>query len=214
LDYAVFIGEEKTLIYKRDCGIVLNEPSLVATQDGKVISVGKNALQYLESQEVVFKQITRHGNLINTDYASIFIAAMLKKVGTMCDCLVCIPSSLDASALNDYKTAFYTAGVADATFIPTAAANAFHYNFDFSKKSEFLSVIIDGESADMVLLRGAEIVDGGCLYDLSKFDEALNQIQSKYPSIERHLGDRMSITNGAGKLLLNPMLVRKIVDAN
>ncbi|MDR0461863.1 MAG: rod shape-determining protein [Christensenellaceae bacterium] len=214
MDFAVFIGEEKTLIYKKGQGIVLNEPSIIAVTDGKVTAVGKTALQFLDRPDTVFKQVIRQGALINVEHSSVFVAAMLKKVGTMCDCLVCIPSSLDQNALNDYKTAVYTAGVADATFIPSVIASAYHAGFKLGAKTEFLSVITDGESADMAVLCGPEIIDGGTLHDLSKFDLALTGFQEHYPNVEKHLGDRMSVINGAGELLSKPELVRKIVEAN
>jgi len=214
VDFAIFIGEEKTLIYRNGQGIVLNEPSMVAYLNGKIIAVGKDTLQYLENPDVKFNQIIKFGNIQNVDAASVFLRALIKKVGTMGVCLICIPASLNQDGLNNYKTAIYSAGVADAMFIPSVVANLVASGHDLFNETKIMSIVMEGESADIAVIRGGEIIDGGSLYDIDRFEEARTQLEAKYSGIQSFHGDRMMIINGAGELLTKPDIVKKIIALN
>ena len=214
MDFAVFIGEEKTLIFQKKQGIVLNEPSLLALKNEKVVAVGKTAVQLIDDPDIVFKQVVRRNYIVNIDYASVFMNIILKKVGTMCKCIICIPSSLDQEALNDYKSVVYTAGVADAVFVPSVIANAYATDYDINSQDEFLSIVIDGEYVDMAVIRGGEIIGGGTLYSMQKFEQAKKQLISTHKITKQFTGDRISVVNGAGALLSKQEVVKKIIELN
>jgi rod shape-determining protein MreB len=214
VDFAVFFGEEKTLIYKKGQGVVLNEPTVTAHMDDRIVAVGKESLEYMDREGVTFLSPVRNSLIRNVDHAGIFLGQMLKKVGRMCSCLVCVPSSLDAAALNDYKTAFYSAGVADAVFIPQVIASAVALGYDISGCDPVLATVIEGESADLAVILNGEIVAGGTLDDLSKFDTAKKQLLQSRPNVRHLEGNRISVITGAGGLLSREDLVRKIIDLN
>ena len=61
-DMAIDLGTANTLVYVKDAGIVLNEPSVVAVLNSnlgskKVIAVGQEAREMLEGLQVILKLI-------------------------------------------------------------------------------------------------------------------------------------------------------------
>lgn len=218
MDYAVFVGEEKTLIYKKGQGIVLNEPSITVHSEGnKVISVGKSAMKFnQQGSNIIVQPVVKHGCIQSIDNAGIFLAQMFKKIGRINNCLVCIPSSLDSNGLNLYKDAVYSAASSDVAivFIPQVIANAIAQGYNIESTELVLSTVVEGDSADLAVIRSGEIIDGGTLSGLKKFDEAKNRLLRTYPKIKHLHGSRINVINGAGKLLANDSLIRKIVELN
>lgn len=181
MDFALFFGQEKTLLYKKGQGVVFNEPTV--TPD------------------------------INA--AAPFLRSAFKKVGAIgADILVCIPASLSSFALNDYKTALFSAGASDASFISSALAAACDqgYNPDLAPKA--ISIVTEGSYADLVVIDNGEIVDGGTLTSPEKFALARAEITKRHPRIPIYVGDRISIVTGAGKLLSAPKVLKALIDLN
>jgi len=214
MDFAVFLGDEKTLIYKKGQGLVLNEPSMTAHVDGKIISVGKSAIKFVNDPSVSFYPIVSHGYIQSVENASVFLREMFKKVGKAPTCLICIPSSLDTMALNNYKTAFFTAGAIDVEFVPQVVTSAIAGGYDPMSVEAILSTVIEGDCADIAIIRSGEIIDGGTLNSLDKFTEAKSRLLREYPKVKIYDGGRLESATGAGKLLGNEMLIRKIVELN
>ena len=212
MDFAVYIGEEKTVIYKKNDGIVLNEPSLLAYRNAKLIAAGRSAASFEGESGVSVSPVVIHGVIQNVGDASVFFRHISEKVGGMGSCVFCISSSLTAGELNDFKTAIYSAGVGDAVFIPKVIAAAFENGYKFTN-GEVLSVVIDGDFADMAVIKGFQIVDGGTLDDLSKLEESKKRLIRKHQEITQLTGDRMTVINGAGKLLSTDF-IKKIVKEN
>jgi len=242
MDFAVYLGGERTVIYKRGQGIVLNEPTLVAYKEiieapakkhkrkakkprptTKVIAVGKDAAK-LEGHEDVFVVCPfLNGRITDTILAGALFTDLFKKVsgGSVAvkrRCIICIPSSLTASELNDYKTTVYVAGVAEAKFIPAVVASAFNKGYDVHSEFVALSVITENGGADMAVILNGEIIAGGTVEDASKLEDAKKQILSTLEGVEEYddlgLGDRISVITGAGWLLEKDLLVKKLIKVN
>jgi len=218
MDYAVFVGEEKTLLYKKGQGIVLNEPSVTAHKDGKIIAVGKSALQFNNAShfDVTIQPLVKHGRIKSVETAAVFFAHMFKKMGRVGSCLICIPSSLDAHGLNGYKNVIYSSYARDVviTFMPQVIASAYASAYRISDDEIVLSIVTEGDSADLAIIRFGEIIDGGTLPNLEKFEEAKSRLVRAYPDARVIQGDRLSVINGAGRLLENDSLIRRIVELN
>ena len=213
MDFAVYIGEEKILIYKKDSGIVLNEPALFAYKNNKLIAVGKSALQFEGDADATISPVVRHGILQNVGDTSAFIQHMVEKVGKISRCIVCISSSISANELYDYKSSIYSAGIVDAVFIPKVIASAVDCGQSLASGENVLSMVKDGNFVDMAIINGCEIVSGGTLDDLGKLEEAKKRLISGCPKIKQTVGDHINVINGAGRLLSNNML-RNIVKSN
>jgi rod shape-determining protein MreB len=214
VNFAVYLGEEKTLIYKRGQGIVLNEPSVIARVGGRTVAYGRAALKYLNVDGVTFNSPIYRSCIQSTAEAAAFIAEMCKKVHGIVECLFCIPSCLTTAELNDYKTAIYSSGINDAAFVPVTVASAFGFGYEITNKQPVLSVVTEGEFADITVIRGGEIIDGGALYDMAMLDAEHGIMADKYPNIIEFTGDRKSIIFGAGRMLDNPDVIKRVVKLN
>ena len=213
MDFAVYIGEEKILIYKKGDGIILNEPALLAYKNNTLIAVGKSAQVLSGDSGISVFPVVSNGTIRNINDSAVFIRNMAEKVGGITNCIFCISSSLSANELDDMKTAIYSAGIVDAVFIPKVIANAFGCGYNIGQKEDVLSIVTDGNFADMAVIHNHEIVAGGTLEDLSLLDEAKKRLIRKNPAIRQLSGDRISVINGAGRLLSGDNL-RKIVKMN
>jgi len=241
MDFAVYLGGERTVIYKRGQGIVLNEPTVVAYKEiietserkakrtkklrptTKVIAVGKEAMKLAGHEDVFVVTPFLDGRITDTMLAGALFTDLFKKVsgGSVAvkrRCLICIPSSLTASELNDYKTAVYVAGVAEAKFIPAVVASAFNKGYDFRSEFVALSIIVEGGGADIAVIQNGEIIAGGTVEDVSKLEDAKKQILHTLDGVEEYddlgLGDRISVITGAGWLLEKDLLIKKLIRMN
>ncbi|MCL2228896.1 MAG: rod shape-determining protein [Firmicutes bacterium] len=214
MDFAIFIGGERTVIYKAGQGIVLNELSLVAKKDGKIIACGNDCERYKDSLDTTIHEVIRFGCVHDVGDASVFLASCVRKLRVLARFIVCIPSSLALDALDDYKTAIYTAGVADAEFIPCTIASLFVTDYDISMDAKVLSIVVVGGYADMNVIQRGEIIDGGTLFDLTDFEDAKRSLLNKHQVVKVHHGERITIINGAGNLLKKKDLIKRIVKLN
>jgi len=177
MDFAVFVGGEKTLVYRRGQGIVLN----AATED---------------------KNLTE------------FLRPILKKLGSGPDCLLCVGSSWSVHDVDDFREHFLAAGAVDVAVIPTAVAGAVGAGYDVTSKDEILSVVTEGNWADVCVIHHGEIIDGGTIENLEKLERAKKQLLQKHPNIPVFTADRITVINGAGKLLSDEKTLKRIIKSN
>jgi len=221
MDFAVYMGDKRTVIYKRGQGIVLNEPTILATREGKVVGIGRGAERYLGMEDIIIEYPMIHGCIEDVKIASVFFSDMWRRVSGQsmvirAGCVFCIPSSLQPAQLNDYKTVAYSAGVADAEFIPAVIASAVGQGYDVFRPNVVVSVITENETADIAAIHGGEIVGGGTIDDMAKLETAIKQVAGGVDGdvSKVYRGDRITIAEGAGKLLDNDQLIKKIVNLN
>ena len=221
VEYALYIGEEKNIIYKKGQGIVLNEPSIIAHADDKPIAAGNSVLRFVntagKNSNIIFHSVVRHGYVQNLDMASIFLSAMFKKIGRITNCLVPTPSSLDANGVMDYKTAIMHASATDTTvvFIPQVITSAFELGYiPWQGDDPALSIVIEGDVADLAIISRGEIIDGGTINNLNLLEDAKQRLVRKYPNAKLYEGNRLSVIHGAGKLLSKEAVVQRIIELN
>jgi len=214
MNYAIYFGEEKTVISAKGVGIVLNEPSITAHLGGKIVGAGREALKFLDEDGAAFKPVVGNFMITSVPDATYFLTEILKTIGGITDCLVCIPSSLNPGALNDYKAVMFGAGVTSVEFIPAVIANAICNGYDIESDTRVLSTITEGDTAEMAVIERGEIVDGGTLNDLTKFDEERIALAHKHTETIVMAGDRITVAMGACELLKQEKIVRKIIKLN
>jgi len=214
VQYALFVGEEKTLLFRKGQGIVLNEPSVIARKGNKIVALGKDIHKHIEDSNIHFTPVIEKFCIKNVRDATAYFKSIVQKVGSIGEVLVCIPSSIGVRELDDYKTALFTAGVGNIAFVPAVVANAFAFGYELNSHGEFLSTVSEGDTADMAVILGGEIVDGGTLDDVKLFAEAKQNLLNAHENMVECNGDRISVINGAGVLLNDDGLIKKIVALN
>ena len=79
--------------------------------------------------------------------------------------------------------------------------------------NNILPEIIKNDIADIVVILQGEIVGGGTLANIKKIEESKRQLKNNF-DMKEYNGGRMTIINGAGRLLDNDGLIKKIISKN
>ena len=197
------LGSGRTVIYKRNDGIVLNEASKIAftrefigkEKPGKarkfknnILAVGEAArkMQDRSGPEVFFESPVVGGKIADLPLAKKFFTDILKKIsGNLAlsrSCLFCVPCSLNAAEINDYKSVAYGAGADDLEFIPNVIAGAIALGADVSGATAVMYVNIGESGTDIAVITFAGILAGGTIDDGgAAATKAVHEyIQSKY----------------------------------
>jgi rod shape-determining protein MreB and related proteins len=131
-DLAIDLGTANTLVYMKDKGIVLNEPSVIAMnrQTGEVLATGHEAWQMIGRTPgyIVAVRPLRGGAITDFDVTERMIRLLLQRVGvsrfTRPKVVICVPSAITEVERRAVTDAARRAGAADAQLIeqPMAAA--------------------------------------------------------------------------------------------
>lgn len=182
----MLLGDTRTMIYKRDQGIVLNEPTVVAytpaektivgkktkTIPIKILAVGKATAKLDKTDDdlngTLIASPIQNGHILEQNLATKIFDELFKKVSDANlalkrRCLFCIPCSLSDQELNAYKHVAYSAKVADAEFIPMVITNAYGMGHNIDSTEAIISIVLEDGITDIAIIKNATIVAGGTL---------------------------------------------------
>jgi rod shape-determining protein MreB len=242
MDFAIQLGSASTVIYKKNDGIVLNEATKIAYTRVRVgaekkrkkgdeekakyrlniVAVGEAArrMQDRADRSVIIESPVNGGKVTDMELAKRYFGDIFKKVaGSLAfsrNCLFCIPCSLSAAEVNDFKSVAYASGVDSMEFVPNVIAGAIAMGADVLGSSAVMYVNIAESGTEIAvityggMLAGGSIEDGGALATKAVHDF----IESKHRIvISRHMAERAKIE--CATLLLNNEVSFKVkgVDA-
>ncbi|MGH9179249.1 MAG: rod shape-determining protein [Acidimicrobiales bacterium] len=131
-DLAIDLGTANTLVYARDRGIVLNEPTVIALNEKTqaVLAMGHDAWQMIGRTPgyIVAVRPLRKGAITDFDITQRMIRLLLKRAGVTrfnrTRVLICVPSAITELERRAVEEAARRAGAADPYLIhqPMAAA--------------------------------------------------------------------------------------------
>ena len=131
-DLAIDLGTANTLVYARDRGIVLNEPTVIALNEKtqEVLAMGHDAWQMIGRTPgyIVAVRPLRKGAITDFDITQRMIRLLLKRAGVTRfnrpRVLICVPSAITEVERRAVEEAARRAGAADPYLIhqPMAAA--------------------------------------------------------------------------------------------
>jgi len=173
MDYAIYIGDLTTTVYKKDVGTVLSEASCVAYQKGargefESLAVGDLAKRMHDKsggREVIVSMPVRNGRITDIEGAKVFFKGILAKVESSKkpSVLVLISSSLTKQEFNTWKKAVYASHVSDAEFVPFVITSAIGLGFNVEGLEAGLSVHIGDTGTDIAVISLAGIIRGGTI---------------------------------------------------
>lgn len=184
-DMAIDLGTANTLVYVRDKGIVLNEPSVVAIsmQGGKkhVLAVGNEAKQMLGRTpgNIVATRPLRDGVIADFEVAEAMIKHFIRKVHNRRSfvspkMMICVPSGSTAVEQRAIQESAESAGASQVELIEEPMAAAIGAGLPVTEPSGSMVVDIGGGTTEV-----AVISLGGIVYARSvrvggdKMDEAI-----------------------------------------
>jgi len=208
MDIGVDLGTASVLVYVKNKGIVLNEPSVVAIdrETNKIFAVGEEARRMLGRTpgNIVAIRPLKEGVIADYDTTEKMLRYFIERA---CGrsflfkprVMVCIPSGVTGVEERAVKEAAIQAGAKEAHLIEEPLAAALGAGVDIAQASGSMVVDIGGGTSDIAVLSLGGIV---CSRSLriggDKFDDALvRYVRKKYNlMIGERTGEEIKITVG------------------
>lgn len=213
---AVDFGGSYTSIYRKDCGLVLKEPTLIGaimTNSGYEVKVmgakAKEIQGKTDDRTVVFSPVSE-GVIKSPDYATILLKYFLDKVipkksiFTKIKCVIPYPVGLSQEEKEDYKKVFLNVGISDVIFIPRLLCSCYGGGINIFANSANMVIDIGGVSTDVGVINLGALIDGATLCVGGKAIDAqiVRTVSSKY-GVEIGLTSAQKLKEEIGSLYSN-----------
>ncbi|HBM76078.1 MAG TPA: rod shape-determining protein, partial [Clostridiaceae bacterium] len=200
-DVGIDLGTASVLVYIRGKGIVLNEPSVVATDSSKknVLAIGEEARQMIGRTpgNIIATRPLKDGVISDYDVTEKMLRHFIRKaMGRRGSILrprvaVCIPCEATEVEKRAVKDAALSAGAGKVCLIEEPVAAAIGAGLDISKASGSLIIDIGGGTTDVAVISLGGMVVRSCLKIAGdKFDEAIVRYIRKKHNVM--IGERTS----------------------
>jgi len=189
-DIGIDLGTASVLVYVKERGIVLNEPSVVAIEKytGELIAVGEEARRMLGRTpgNIVAIRPMREGVIANFDVTEKMLRYFINKAMTK-GCffkprvMVGIPSGVTSVEERAVKQAALSAGARDAFLIEEPLAAALGVGLDITEPSGTMVIDVGGGTTDIAVLSlGGIVASKSVRVGGDKFDESLIRYIRRY----------------------------------
>lgn len=166
-DIGIDLGTTNVLIYVKDEGIVLNEPSIVALESdtNTIVAVGKEAKEMLGRTPGKIRAIKpmKDGVIADFEAAEIMLNSFIKQIKarkllTRPRILICCPTNITPVEKNAIKEAAERAGARKVYIEEEPKVAAIGSGLDISKPIANMIIDIGGGTTDIAVLSLNEIV--------------------------------------------------------
>ncbi len=169
---ALKLGSTITTIFKQGEGLVLKEPSLIATvghlKDREIKAIGSEAkrMQGRTSGNVSIISPINTGIITDSEMATEMLKGFLKKIFPRTiikpniKALVCVPIGITINEKKVFEKVCYNAGIADVVLIPAVICSAIGENINISGSAGKLIVNIGGGCTNIAAIAMNNIVTG------------------------------------------------------
>jgi rod shape-determining protein MreB len=188
-DIGIDLGTASVLVYVKNKGVVLNEPSVVAIDKNtdKILAVGEEARQMLGRTpgNIIAVRPLREGVISNYDVTERMLKYFISKV---CGnrkifkprIIVCVPSGVTQVEKRAVLDATNQAGARKTYLIEEPVAAAIGAGLDISKPTGNMIVDIGGGTTDVAVISlGGIVVSASIKVAGDKFDEAIVRYMRK-----------------------------------
>lgn len=198
-DIAIDLGTASILVYTKEKGIVLNEPSVVAieTSTGKLIEVGKKAQDMIgrNPDDITVIRPMRKGVISDFDSTMTMIKFILNKTCKWSffkpRVIVCIPSIVTEVEKKAVVDAMVGGGARNAYLIEEPIAAAIGAGLDISKPEGNLVIDIGGGTTDIAVISlGSMVVHTSLKIAGDEFDQDIIKYVRKTHNMI--IGERMA----------------------
>lgn len=188
-DIGIDLGTANTLLYIRNKGIVLNEPTVVAIEKDKVIAVGEEAAKMFgkEPKNIKIIRPLQEGIMIDSDITELMLKEFIDKIKIKYKIirpkvLICCPSTIsaiDKEKIREVMERFFTRKTYIEEEAKLAAIGA---GLDITKPIANMVIDIGGGTTDIAVLSLDGVVKSKSLKIASNtFEEdIIKYIKDKY----------------------------------
>ncbi len=165
-DIGIDLGTANTLIYVRNRGIVVNEPSIVAFEEnnGKVVAVGSEAREMLgrTHQEIVTIRPLKDGVIADFEATEVMMREFIKKAKvnriSIGKIIVCVPSGITEVEKRAVRDSAERAGAREVYLVAEAMASAIGIGLDIEKPMGNMIIDIGGGTSEIAVISLGGIV--------------------------------------------------------
>ena len=169
-DIGIDLGTANTLVYARDRGIVIREPSVVAVQSGtnRVLAVGDEAKRMLGRTpgNIVAIRPLKSGVIADFDASEQMINLFIKSIPTLKNkifspsliMVICIPSGITEVERRAVKDSAIRAGARDVVLLEEPMAAAIGVGLPIDEPSANMIVDIGGGTTEVAIISLAGVV--------------------------------------------------------
>lgn len=187
-DIGMDLGTANTLIYVKNRGIVVNEPSIVAIEEnsGKVLAVGKEAREMYgrTHQDIITIRPLKDGVIADFEATEIMMREFIKKakvnrisIGRI---VVCVPSGITEVEKRAVRDSAERAGAREVYLIAEAMASAVGIGLDIQKPIGNMIVDIGGGTCEIAVISlGGIVLHTSIRIAGDEMDEAIVQYFKK-----------------------------------
>ena len=181
-DMAVDLGTANTVVYVRNEGIILFEPSVIAIDEttGRVQAVGDEARRMIGRTPATIRATRplRHGVMTDFDMTEQMLRGFLAKAnghrGTHRRVVLCVPSGITDVEERAVKEATLTAGAREADLIEEPMAGAIGAGLPVAEPSANMVVDIGGGTTEVAVISlGGIVVSRSLRVGGYEMDEAI-----------------------------------------
>ena len=182
----VELGSTNTYIYRVGKGLLLAEPTLVATKYGheELFAVGLDAKKLIgkTSEAITVISPIQNGTVANKSMAQEMFKVFYKKVVPsktvfdIVDVTLCVSNGLSDNQLEDLKEVIYSSGIGNINVVLSSVVALVGADVNINKPSAVISLNIGGGTTDFAVVSLNEIVTGFSVnFGGQDMDEAIRQ---------------------------------------
>lgn len=165
-DIGIDLGTANTLIYLKDKGIIVNEPSLIAFEEsnGKVVAVGMEAREMLgrTHQDIVTIRPLKDGVIADFEATEVMIREFIKKAKvhriSIGKVVICVPSGITEVEKRAVRDSAERSGAREVYLVAEAMASAIGIGLDIEKPVGNMIVDIGGGTTEIAVISLGGIV--------------------------------------------------------
>lgn len=165
-DIGIDLGTANTLIYLKDKGIIVNEPSLIAFEeaDGKVLAVGLEAREMLgrTHHDIITIRPLKDGVIADFEATEVMIREFIKKAKvsriSIGKVVICVPSGITEVEKRAVRDSAERSGAREVYLVAEAMASAIGIGLDIDKPIGNMIVDIGGGTTEIAVISLGGIV--------------------------------------------------------